>query len=175
MLPNPITVREDRGHSSVLSDQSLEVPGQWNEAQVLSRSSEFLLPAGTSWIKRDVLGVAEEVERMTGGKCRVASCSCGKCLQLGHFPHVVVELTKQGQTVPVFGSKELGPHIVQRLREIHVSNNPNKKSMKKNAKLRAEMKQKALEIQREKLAVVEAALRSHKFDYRGPNGMRTRA
>lgn len=175
MLPTPITVREGRGHSSALSAQSLEVPGHWNEAQVLTKSSEFLLPAGTSWVKRDVLGVAEEVERMTGGRCRVASCSCGKCLQVGHFPHVVVELTRSGQTVPVFGTRELGPHVVQRLREIHVSNNPNKKSMKKNAEIRAAMKKKSREVQLERLDIIESALRSHKFDYRGPNGLRTRA
>lgn len=175
MVFSPVTVREGRGHSSALSDQSLSLPGQWDKVSAVTNESRFLLPTGVGWVENDVLGVADEVRRVSKGRCRLASCGCGHCVERGHFPHVVLELTKDGKTAPVFGSRELGSHIVQRLREIHVSNNPNKTSMEKNLKLRADYKAKALEGAREKLEVVESALRSHKFDYRGPGGMRTKA
>ena len=171
----PVTVREGRGHASALSDQSLQLPGQWDKVQTVTNESRFLLPTGIGWVENDVLGVADEVRRVTNGKCRLASCACGKCLERGHFPHVVLELTRTGRTVPVFGAKQLGPHIVQRLQQMHVSNNPNKASMEQNQKVRTAIRQKAIDSAREKLEVVEGALRSHKFDYRGPNGMRTKA
>jgi hypothetical protein len=170
----PVTVREGRGHSSALSDQSLELPGEWDKVTKVQNTSRFLLPSGTAFVERDVLGVAEEVERISGGKCRVASCSCGKCLEKGHYPHVVLELSRRGQTSPVFGFTNFGPHVVQRLREIHVSTGHHKESLKKNEKIRKDMKAKAVEVQRENLEIVETALKSHKFDWRGPRGLRTR-
>lgn len=87
----------------------------------------------------------------------------------------MLELDKFGRTHPVFGSRSLGPHIVQRLREMHVSNDPEKKALDANAKERARRKKVAEERQAEKLAVVSSALSSHKFDWRGPNGIRTKA
>lgn len=173
-MVKPVTVREDRGQSSVLSDQSLELPGQWDTFTPKRSEGAFVLPVGTHWVEQDVLGVAEEVHRITRGKCRLASCTCGHCLRRGHFPHVVLELDKYGRTNPVFGSRSLGPHIVQRLREMHVSNNPNKKAMKENEKEYNRRKKLAEEVQAEKLEVVQSALNSHKFDWRGPDGMRTK-
>lgn len=175
MAFTPVTVREGRGHASALSDQSLHLPGQWDKVQSVKNESRFLLPTGIGWVENDVLGIADEVRRVSKGRCRLASCGCGKCLERGHFPHVVLELTKRGSTAPVFGARELGPHIVQRLQQMHVSQNPNEQSIKHNEKLRTERRAKALEGMRERLEVVESALRSHKFDYRGPNGMRTKA
>lgn len=175
-MVTPVTVvREGRGHSSALSSQSLELPGQWDKFTPKTNEGSFLLPVGTHWVENDVLGVAEEVSRVTRGKCRVASCPCGHCVERGHFPHVVLELDKFGRTHPVFGSRSLGPHIVQRLREMHVSNEPNKKSMSQNAKERARRRRLAEERQAERLEVVSSALASHKFDWRGPNGIRTKA
>lgn len=174
MAFTPVTVREGRGHASALSDQSLHLPGQWDKIHASTNESRFLLPTGIGWVENDVLGVAEEVKRITNGKCRLASCACGKCLERGHFPHVILELTKRGRTVPVFGARELGPHILQRLRQMHVSQNPNESSIQHNKRLRAERRGQALEGMRERLEVVEGALKSHKFDYRGPYGMRTR-
>lgn len=173
----PVTVvREGRGHASALSDQSLELPGEWHLGlQPRTNQGSFLLPVGTSWVENDVLGVAEEVYCITRGKCRVASCTQGHdCMKLGHFPHVVVELDKRGRTHPVFGSSSLGPHIVQRLREMHVSNNPNEKSVRQNEKIRKELEKKSREVLTEKLEIVESALTSRKYDWRGPDGLRTR-
>jgi hypothetical protein len=176
MLPvKPVTVREGRGDTSALSNQSLNLPGKWNEVQVQKRDAEFLLPVGTAWVSRDVHGVADQIYRMTGGKCKVASCQCGKCISAGHFPHVVLELTKHGHTAPVFGFTSFGPHVIQRMQEIHISNKPNQKSMERNKKLLDAKKKLAVEVQQEKLEVVQAALTSHKFDWRGPNGIRTKA
>lgn len=173
----PVTVREGRREqaASALSNQSLQLPGDWNKIQQSTNRGEFLLPVGTDWVSRDVMGVSEEVYRVTNGRCRVASCQCGRCLEKGHFPHVVVELGKFGATHPVFGFTSFGPHVVQRLRSIHVSQDPNKKSMDKNAKLLESKKRLAAEVQTHKLEVVHSALRSHKFDWRGPDGLRTKA
>ena len=171
----PVTVREGRGHSSALSNQSLKLPGQnWESLTQVRDSDKFLIPVGTDFVERDVLGISEEVHRVTGGKCRVASCQCGKCLEKGHYPHVVLEKTRGGHTSPVFGFTNFGPHIVRRLREIHVSNNPNKKSMQNNQKIVAERKRKQDEARQEGLEIVRAALESHKLDWKGPNGIRTR-
>lgn len=177
MIPvKPVTVREGRSpHTTALSDQSLKLPGgNWDRLQQVKDTGRFLLPAGTSFVEKDVLGVAEQVHNITGGKCAVASCDCGHCLERGHFPHVVLEKARDGQTHPVFGFTRFGPHVVQRLREIHVSTGHHTKTMKENQHKRDALKKKAQEKQREKLEVVEAALKSHKFNWTGPDGMRTR-
>jgi len=170
----PVTVREGRGHASALSNQSKNLPGnEWEKIQEVKDTSQFLLPAGTHWVERDVMGVAEEVHHVTKGKCRVASCSCGHCLERGHFPHVVLELARNGRTSPVFGFTSFGPHVIHRLREIHVSQGHEKKMREKNDKIRESHKKKSEEYQQEKLEVIRAALESHKHDWRGPNGLRT--
>lgn len=175
MTSTKVTVREGRADSSALSDQSLALPGDWKKVQAQKAASNFLIPVGTAWVERDVLGVSEEIYKLSGGRCRVASCNCGRCLDKGHFPHVVVELGKDGRTYPVFGFRKFGPHVVQRMLEIHVSQKHNAKAMKHNEKLRETKKQAAKDLQRERLEVVQSALSSHKFDWRGPNGMRTKA
>lgn len=174
-MVTPVTVvREGRGHASALSDQSLELPGKWDKFTPKTNEGSFLLPVGTDWVESDVLGVAEEVARITRGKCRVASCSSGHdCMRLGHFPHVVLELDRFGRTHPVFGSRTLGPHIVQRLRQMHVSNDPNAQSIKNNDRIRDSRRKKAEDALTEKLEIVSAALSSHKHNWRGPNGLRT--
>lgn len=171
----PVTVKESRADTSPLSNQSLHLPGNWSELETQKKSGEFLLPVGTDWVSRDVMGVSEEVNRISQGKCRVASCQCGKCLDKGHFPHIILEIGKSGRTYPVFGFTHFGPHVVQRLQEIHASQNPNKKSMDNNQKILKTRRSEALDAQREKLDIVGAALNSHKFNWRGPDGIRTRA
>lgn len=171
----PVTVRGGRANTSPLANQSLDLPGDWNKVQANKNTAEFMLPVGTDWVARDVLGVSEEVSRVTQGKCRVASCQCGRCLDKGHFPHVVVEKGKSGRVYPVFGFTHFGPHVIQRVQEIHVSQNPNKKSMENNKKVLEANKAKARELQTERLEVVHSALSSSKFDWRGPNGIRTKA
>lgn len=176
MIPvTPVTVREGRANSSALSNQSLKLPGDWNKVQANTNASEFVLPVGTHWVARDVMGISEEVERISGGRCRVASCQCGRCPSEGHFPHVVVERSRGGGTHPVFGFSSFGPHVIQRLREIHVGQNHHAKSMEENQRLRQQLKKRADDVQQEKLEVVAAALASHKHDWRGPDGIRTRA
>ena len=170
----PVTVREGRADSSALSNQSLALPGDMGNLQVNRNDAEFLMPVGTHWVEQDVLRISEEVDRITQGKCRVASCNCNNCERQGHFPHVVLELGKDGRTHPVFGFTQFGPHVVQRIREIHVSQNPNKKAMTENQRLLAERKQRTRDAQSEKLEIVKSALSSHKHNWRGPNGIRTR-
>lgn len=168
----PVTVRESSRESATLSDQSLALPGNWDKIiEAGSNVDKTLLPVGTHWVERDVLGISEEVHRVTRGKCRVASCQCGKCVEVGHFPHVVLEVDRFGRTSPVFGFTSFGSHVVQRLREMHVSNNPNKKAMASNARLRKAREQRVAEARQEKLEVIESALRSHKHDWKGPGNM----
>lgn len=176
MIPvKPVTVRESRGDASALSDQSLALPGNWGQFAEVRDTGRFLEPVGTAFVERDVLGVAEEVHRVSGGRCRVASCSCGNCHRKGHFPHAVVEQGNSGRVYPVFGFSEFGPHVVQRLREIHVSNNPNKEAMDHNRKVKARLQKRTDEKRAEGLEIIRAALESRKFDWKGPAGLRTRA
>lgn len=173
-MVTPVTVREGGSQeAATLSDQSLLLPGDWGRIHQDKNQSRFLLPVGTHWVENDVLGIADEVRRISRGKLRVASCSCGKCIRSGHFPHVVVEIGKRGGTYPVFGFTRFGRHVIQRVRQIHVSTGHHKKEEKKNKFIRKKLKQKAKDIQTHKLEVVEAALKSNKQDYRGPEGMKT--
>lgn len=174
MSTSSVKVREGRADSSVLSDQSLLLPGQWDN-QHISRGSSLLEPVGTNWVERDVLGISEEVHRVTLGKCKVASCTCGNCERKGHFPHVVLELGKDGRTYPVFGFTSFGPHVLQRLLEIHVSQKPNEKSIKNNREVQKNRKAKARQVQSETMEITQAALESTKYDWRGPRGLRTKA
>lgn len=171
----PVTVREGRGDTSALSKQSLDLPGNWDKVSVARDTSRFLLPAGTSFVERDVLNVAEEVHRVSEGKLSVASCSCGRCVEKGHFPHVVLELDRRGRTSPVFGFTTFGPEVVQRVREIHISQKHVQKASARNKLIREQAKKNASLAQQEKLEIIEAALKSSKFDWRGPEGLRTRA
>lgn len=153
-----------------LSDQSLLLPGQWNGPQ--ASAGDFLLPVGTDWVERDVLEIGMEVaERFPN--LRVASCECGRCVEEGHFPHAVLELCKDGVTRPVFGFREFGRHIIDRLMEIHLSNDPERKLEEANRKARAEVKRQVDEQRREGLEVVRSALESHKVNWTGPHDMKT--
>lgn len=146
-------------------DQSLLLPGQWQDTA--PQAGGFLVPVGTSWVSNDVLRVSEEIAHRWPN-LRVASCGCNRCLELGHYPHVVVELTRDGRTVPVFGFTEFSAHIIERLHAIHASQNPNEAAMKHNEMMRHEMKRRQNEAAAEKLEVVEAALKSPKTTWRGP-------
>ena len=173
MTVKPVTVREGRGHASALANQSLALPGNWDKiTEAGKKADKVLLPVGTDWVERDVLGVAEQVSQVTNGKCRVASCQCGRCVEVGHFPHVVLEIDRFGRTSPVFGFTSFGPHVVQRLREMHVSNNPNKQAMANNARLRSAAKKHSDEVRQEKLEIIRSALSSHKHGWKGPGNFK---
>lgn len=167
-----IAVREkaDTAHAPV--EQRLLLPGEQDQIQAIRASSKFVQPVGTHWVEGDVLGVANEVARRWPNLA-VASCPCGHCLRKGHYPHVIMEHCRDGVTRPVFGFTRLNRSIVDRLKAIHASNNPQAKHEDLKARHRAEAKRQRDEAQREQLEIAEAALKSSKTDWRGPNGLRT--
>ena len=150
----------------------LLMPGEWERLHAVQASSGFLLPVGVHWVERDVLGIAQEVSRRWPN-LRIASCNCGRCVEEGHHPHVVMELTRSGKTVPVFGFMRFGRHVIERLWAIHADQNPNAAAMEHNARQRRALKKKSQEVQAENLEVVEAALNSRKHDWKGPKGLKT--
>lgn len=165
-----ITVRE-KGSAAPI-EQKLLLPGEYERIEAIRASSKFLRPVGTSWVENDVLGIAEEVARRWPNLA-IASCPCGHCLERGHYPHVVMEHCRDGVTRPVFGFTRLNREIVQRLQAIHTSQDVQAQHDRLKAAHRAEAKRKRDEAQRAQLEVVEAALRSPKHDWRGPDGLRT--
>lgn len=166
-----LSVKEGHRGDPEPSEQKLLLPGDWSTQQ-MATGGGLIEPVGTHWVERDVLGVAEEVAQRWPN-LRVASCDCGCCLSQGHYPHVVVEMCKDGKTRPVFGFTKFGRHIIERLAQIHVSNQSNEQMEKQNEKVREDLKKKTDEKRRADLEVVESALKSHKHDWKGPNGLRT--
>lgn len=164
-----ITVREGRRDAGAPRRESLLLPGQWEEDRLRAASSGFMLPVGTSWVERDILGIAEEVNRRWPN-LRVASCSCGHCLARGHAPHAVLEHGRDGVTRPVFSFTRFSRDVIDRLHAIHISQNPAAAHAKHNADLRARLKAEADAARREALAEAEAALRSSKSTWKGSNG-----
>lgn len=167
-----VKVREKADDFAGTMEQKLLLPGEWERMQAIQASSKFLLPVGTSWVESDVLGIANEVHARWPN-LQIASCQCGKCLERGHYPHVVLELTRDGRTEPVFGFTRLNRTVIHRLQAIHASQNPLAKHLEQNEATRAELKSQADQAQREQLEVIEAALKSPKHNWRGPRGMRT--
>lgn len=171
-----VQVREGGAHAEAPMKQDLLLPGEWERVQAISASSKFILPVGTAWVERDVLGIANEVSARWPNLA-VASCPCGKCLSghTPHYPHVVMEHCKDGVTRPVFGFTRMDRDVIHRLQAIHASQDPQAKHEEVKAKARADAAKAREEAQREQLEIVEAALRSPKQDWRGPNGIRTQA
>lgn len=155
-----------------LNDASLLLPGQWEQEQLRTASAGFLLPVGTSWVQRDVLGIADEINARWPN-LRVASCGCGHCVERGHAPHAVLEYCRDGVTRPVFTFVRFGRDVIDRLHQIHVSQNPQAQHEAHNEAVRKELKRKADEKMDEGLEIIESALRSRKQDWRGPDGLRT--
>lgn len=155
-----------------LNSTSLLLPGQWQEEHLRQASSGFMLPVGTSWVQRDVLGIADEINARWPN-LRVASCACGHCISRGHAPHAVLEHCRDGVTRSVFTFTRFDRDVIDRLHQIHVSQDPQAQHVAHNEAIRKELKRKADERQDEALEIVEAALRSTKFDWRGPGGFRT--
>lgn len=171
-MTTAVQVREGGAHAEAPMEQNLLLPGDWERVQAISASSKFILPVGTAWVERDVLGIANEVAARWPNLA-IASCPCGRCLETGHYPHVVMEHCKDGQTRPVFGFTRMDRDVIHRLQAIHASQNPQAKHEQLKNKARAEAKKRRDDAQREQLEVIEAALRSPKYDWRGPGGIRT--
>lgn len=169
-MTTAVKIREGADTQRGAMRQELLLPGEWERLEAVRAASQFILPVGTQWVQSDVLGIANEVAARWPNLA-VASCSCGKdCLRQGHYPHVVLEHTRDGQTVPVFGVVRLTREVIHRLQAIHASQNPLAKHKEQNEQARREAKRQAAERQREDLEVLEAALRSHKVDWKGPKG-----
>lgn len=167
-----VQVREGGAHAEAPMEQKLLLPGEWEKFQAVQASSKFLRPVGTAWVESDVLGISEEIARRWPS-LRVASCPCGHCARRGHYPHVILEHCRDGVTRPVFGFMRFDRDIIHRLQAIHTSQDPAAKQEKFKAKYRADRAKARAEQQREDLEVIEAALRSPKLDWKGPNGLRT--
>lgn len=165
-------VREHRSDSETPREQKLLLPGEWEQIQAQKASSRFLVPTGTDWVEKDVLGIANEVATRWPNLA-VASCDCGHCLPRGHYPHVVLEHCKDGVTRPVFGFTRFDRDVIHRLQAIHSSEDPQGKHEKIKEKARADAKKQRADEQREQLEVVEAALRSPKINWTGPGGTKT--
>lgn len=144
---------------------SLLLPGQWEKLQAQRASSRFLLPVGTSWVERDVLGIADEINARWPN-LRVASCSCGHCVIRGHAPHAVLEHCRDGQTRPVMQFVHFTREIIDRLHAMHTSQRPYEQHAAHNEAVRKELKRQAEEQRAEDLAPAVAALESSKTTYR---------
>jgi len=169
-MSTAVQVREGSPDADAPMEQKLLLPGEWEQLQAISASSKFLVPVGTDWVEQDVLGIANEVS-IRWPNLAVASCPCGHCLRKGHYPHVVMEHCRDGVTRPVFGFTRLDRRIIDRLKAIHASEDPQAKHEEVKRKARAEAKRKREEEQKEQLEIVEAALRSPKVHWKGPDGM----
>lgn len=161
--------------------QPLDMPGEsssWFDIQSDQRKGKergsLLVPDGTGWVEHDTLGVAEEVAQRWPN-LRVAECRkrCNDCSALGHFPYVVCELTKSGKTVPVLGFLRLDRQVIDTLWSIsQAAGDQQKLADAHNERIRAELAQKAADQQQAALEIIGAALKSHKYDWKGPGGVK---
>lgn len=164
----------DSSSSRGSADQQLLLPGQHERLQSVERSRHFAIPVGTHWVERDVLYVSEEIARRWPNLL-VVSCSCGQCGLQGHYPHMVMESCRDGETRPVFGFHEFGRHLIERLQAAHNENTEDllERMHKENEKVRKAKRDKVRDQQREAAEVVGAALQSPKLKWRGPGGVTT--
>lgn len=170
----PVSKTRERGAAQAAkpTPQKLLLPGEYEAMQRAEAARHFVLPVGTDWVERDVFNVSDEINARWPN-LRVASCSCGRCLTAGHYPHVVLEYCKDGQTRPVFGFTRFGPEIVQRLHHIANADDVRAAHEKHNAALERDRKRREAEAHAERMDVIHSALKSHKTTYTGPNGLRT--
>ncbi len=171
-MSTAIKVREGADTHAGTMKQELLLPGQYEQLEAQRASSHFILPVGTQWVQADVLGIANEVAARWPNLA-IASCPCGKCKERGHYPHVVLEHARDGSTAPVFGFMRLNRDVIHRLQAIHASQDPLAKHKEQNELARAAAKAEAAADQRARLEVVGGALRSGKYDWKGPDGLRT--
>lgn len=156
-------------HVDGTENKNLLLPGDHERLQAIEKSSRFTIPVGTHWVERDVLYVSEEIARRWPNLA-VVSCSCGKCLTVGHHPHMVVESCRDGQTRPVFGFVKFGRHIIEQLAAAHVSNNTLERIHKNNADVLEQKRKAHRERTGEASEMLVSALRSHKLSWTARHG-----
>lgn len=156
------------------ADRQLIMPGQEARQRVQAGAGDFLIPVGTHWVERDVLRVSEEVSRRWPNLA-VVSCQCGRCGELGHYPHMVVEQLPTGESTPVLGFMQFSREVIEQLSMAEQAESADlleRMRKEKEATLR-ERQRKATEARDEAKAVLVSALRSNKQHWVGPNGVAT--
>lgn len=155
-----------------MKNETLHMPGEWEKEQARQRSDEFLIPVGTRWLRADVLGVCAEIRRLWP-ELDVVKCNYEghDCMALGHWPYMVMEVTRTGKQYPVLGVEKLDNSVVKRLWAMHESQVHAEAILRGNRRALERQHQKTMDVGREGLEVVESALRSHKFEgWKGPGG-----
>lgn len=173
----------DRGRKpGTPMDQSLDMPGTaegWLDVQSDQRDDRrrnpgsLLVPDGAGWVAHDTLGVAEEVAARWPN-LRIAQCEqrCRDCAAQGHYPYVVIELTRSGRSVVVLGLERLDRSVIDTLWSIsEAAGDQQKLADEHNARVREAIARRRDESRRARLEVVESALRSRKKRWRGPGGV----
>lgn len=174
-----VSVREGHHRPGAPTRADLNFSGDWEgvqDHQLVNnqRSGTLLVPNGNGWVEHDTLGVAEEVARLWPN-LRVMECRqrCRNCAALGHYPYTVAELTRDGRTVPVLGFLRLDREVIDTLWSISSAKHDTQKlADEHNARVRRDIANRQRESQQAALEVVGAALKSNKFDWRGPGGVK---
>jgi len=172
-----ITARDRGRKPGTPLKQTLEMPGEWRglqDAQQAGDAKGLIVPTGAGWVERDTLGVAEEVATRWPN-LRVAECQqrCNDCVATGHYPYVVCEVDAKGRTVPVLGFIELNRSVIDTLWSIsQAAGDQQRLADEHNARVHAEIKRKSAEQQQAALEVIGSALKSNKYDWRGPGGVK---
>lgn len=156
--------------------QDLLLPGQWDKSLTsVDNAGKFLLPQGTHWIEADVLNITRAIKNRWP-ELGVASCACGKCAMRGHFPHMVVQLSLKGKTIPVFGFSEFSPEIIRHLEALDFRRHDKgarglaEELIKQDEAKRLSRKNSLQDEREEHKDMIVGALRSRKHDYSTPLG-----
>lgn len=177
MTTSPLTVRSPGRRPGAPLRQSLDMPGDWRglqDAQRDGQSRGLLVPQGAGWVQHDSLGVAEEVSQRWPN-LRVAKCEkgCVDCAVEGHYPYTVVELTVSNKAVPILGFMRLDRSVIDTLWSISAEQHDTQRlADEHNERVRAEIARKQHEHREAMLEVIGAALKSNKFDWIGPGGVK---
>lgn len=151
---------------------SLMLPGDWQREQARRASDEFVIPMGTDFVRADLLEVSLEVKRLWP-ELDIVQCKSGHdCMELGHYPFMVMERTRSGKTYPVVGTDRLDKGLIERLWRMHREQRGVEDIKQQNEKAQERKRKHRQEERLEQLEVAEAALSSSKYDWRGPNGIR---
>ena len=173
-----VTARDPGRKPGTPVKQTLDMPGNWREVQDAQHKGDargsLLVPSGAGWVEHDTLGIAEEVAARWPN-LRVAECvkRCDDCAALGHYPYTVVELDRKGKTIPILGFLRLDRRVIDTLWSISAETADQQRlADEHNARVRAEIEKKVAEQQKASLEIIGAALKSTKYDWRGPGGVK---
>lgn len=166
------------GPENLRQQSHLLLPGYEEMKRIKESAGRFAIPVGGHWVERDVLHISEAISERWP-TLRVWSCTCGHCLDhpdptRRHFPHKVVEMLEGGGMADVFGFTEFGEHVIQHLYAIDSQvTDPWEVQEQENRKIRRAREKEERARQREALEPIEAALRSRKYHWKGPDGLYT--